>query len=215
MSKKLGLSWDTVKKWKASDGIEDISSRPHKLNTTLTKWQEDLILFERRQFKKPIDEIFFTLEERIPNLYPMKIYRCLRRYGLNILPQEFVDAERKIKKFRKYIKSVSLQTSEDFHWIEVWDSLFKGKEYLVYWFFELSPFKEDQILLPSGERCIKFIGTRRGVLDVFSQPPFFDRSPIEMVFFRQRIDTLLRILNFFPYRQSCSCILMEFYVHTF
>ena len=102
LSKKLGLSWDTVKKWKASDGIEDISSRPHKLNTTLTKWQEDLILFERRQFKKPIDEIFFTLEERIPNLYPMKVYRCLKRYGLNVLPQEFVDAEKKIKKFRKY-----------------------------------------------------------------------------------------------------------------
>jgi transposase-like protein len=102
LSKKLGLSWDTVKKWKASNGIEDISSRPHNLNTTLTKWQEDLILFERRQFKKPIDEIFFALGGRIPNLYPMKVYRCLRRYGLNVLPQEFVDAERKIKKFRKY-----------------------------------------------------------------------------------------------------------------
>jgi len=32
----------------------------------------------------------------------MKVYRCLRRHDLNVLPQEFVDAERKIKKFRKY-----------------------------------------------------------------------------------------------------------------
>src|SRR3990167_6934515 len=102
LSKKYHLNWGTVKKWRLAENVQDASSRPYKLNTTLTRWQEDLILFERRQFKKPIDEIFFALEERIPNLYPMKIYRCLKRYGLNVLPQEFVDAERKIKKFRKY-----------------------------------------------------------------------------------------------------------------
>lgn len=102
LCKTYGLSWNTVKKWKISDTIEDASSRPHKLHTTLTQWQEDVILFERRQFKKTVDEIFFALEYVIPDLYPMKIYRCLKRYGLNVLPQEFVDAERKIKKFRKY-----------------------------------------------------------------------------------------------------------------
>lgn len=102
LSEKYGLSWKTVKKWREAQTIEDRSSRPFHLNTTLVPFQEDLILFERRQFKKTIDEIFFTLEDKIPNLYPMKIYRCLRRYGLNVLPQEFVDAERKIKKFRKY-----------------------------------------------------------------------------------------------------------------
>jgi len=102
LCKKYGLSWKTVKKWKGKGNIEDTSSRPHKLNTTLTQWQEDLILFERKQFKKTVDEIFFALEHTIPDLYPMKIYRCLKRYGLNVLPREFIDAERKIKKFRKY-----------------------------------------------------------------------------------------------------------------
>jgi len=102
LAKRYNLNWGTVKKWKFAEKVQDASSRPHKLNTTLTQWQENLILFERRQLKKPIDEIFFTLEEKIPNLYPMKVYRCLRRYGLNVLPQEFVDAERKIKRFRKY-----------------------------------------------------------------------------------------------------------------
>lgn len=98
----MGLSWKTVKKWKEAQGIQDKSSRPIKINTTLTPFQEDLIVFERKQFKKTIEEIFFTLELAIPDLYPMKIYRCVKRYGLNILPQEFIDAERKIKKFRKY-----------------------------------------------------------------------------------------------------------------
>jgi hypothetical protein len=34
-------------------------------------------------------EFYLTL--RIPNLYPVKIYRCLKRHGLNILPDEFVN----------------------------------------------------------------------------------------------------------------------------
>jgi len=102
LAKKFNLNWGTVKRWKQSTSLEDKSSRPHKLNTTLTIEQEDLICFERKQFKKTIEEIFFTLEDKIPHLYPMKIYRCLCRYGLSVLPSEFIDAERKIKKFRHY-----------------------------------------------------------------------------------------------------------------
>ncbi|MCX7928981.1 MAG: DDE-type integrase/transposase/recombinase, partial [Patescibacteria group bacterium] len=102
LAKKLNLSWNTVKKWKFSDNIEDKSSRPYKLNTTLTKEQEELICFERKQFKKTIDDIFFSLEDKIPNLYPMKIYRCLKRHNLATLPSDFVAMERKIKKFKKY-----------------------------------------------------------------------------------------------------------------
>ena len=49
-----------------------------------------------------MDEIFLTLKDCIPNLYPMKVYRCLKRYGLNVLPDELARAEKKIKKFRKY-----------------------------------------------------------------------------------------------------------------
>ena len=42
------------------------------------------------------------MEDEIPNLYPMKIYRVLARYDLGRLPEEFLAAERKIKKFRNY-----------------------------------------------------------------------------------------------------------------
>lgn len=102
LAKKYGISQTTAQRWKKAKTLEDKSSRPYRLNTTLTIQQEELICFERKQFKKTIEEIFFTLEGRVPNLYPMKIYRCLRRYGLGILPSEFIDAERKIKKFRHY-----------------------------------------------------------------------------------------------------------------
>jgi len=102
LTRKFNLSWLTVKKWKERKFVEDKSSRPDKLRISLTKYQEDLILFERKKFKKSIEEIYLTLEEIIPNLYPVKIFRCLARYGLSILPEELVKAERQIKRFRKY-----------------------------------------------------------------------------------------------------------------
>ncbi len=92
----------TVRKWKYRDAIEDKSSCPNHINITLTKEQEDLILFERKHNKRTIDEIYFVLKDKIPDLYSMKIYRCLKRYNLNVLPVELATAERKIKKFKDY-----------------------------------------------------------------------------------------------------------------
>ena len=104
LSARYHLSWLTVKKWKVRESLEDKSSRPDTLRTVLTLEQEDLILFERKQFKKSIEEIYLTLEEQMPNLYPMKIYRCVARYGLSVLPQELLHAERQIKRFRRYAR---------------------------------------------------------------------------------------------------------------
>lgn len=102
LAHKFNLSWLTVKKWKEREFVEDKSSRPEKLRISLTREQEDLILFERKKFKKSIEEIYLTLQEDIPNLYPVKIFRCLTRHGLSTLPEELVKAERQIKRFRKY-----------------------------------------------------------------------------------------------------------------
>jgi transposase InsO family protein len=104
LSKKYALDWKTVKKWKVSNSVEDKSSRPKRLRTDLTTQEEDLICFHRKQFKSTIEEIFFALEHTFKDkkLYPMKIYRCLRRYGLQVLPKELKKAEREVKRFRKY-----------------------------------------------------------------------------------------------------------------
>ncbi len=102
LAKQFNISLSTVLRWKKRKTIDDKSSRPLKLNTTLTKIQEELICFERKQYKKPIDEIYLSLKDIIPNLYPMKIYRCLKRYGLDKLPEEFKKEENRIKKFKNY-----------------------------------------------------------------------------------------------------------------
>ena len=102
IAKKYNLSWNTVKKWKERDDIQDKSSKPDKLNITLTKQEEDLILFLRKHKKLSPDEIYCALQDKISNLYPMKVYRWLRRHNLNKLPDEFIKEERRIKKFKKY-----------------------------------------------------------------------------------------------------------------
>ena len=102
LAKKYNLSQTTVLRWKKAKTLEDKSSRPHHLRTDLTQPEIERILFERKQFKKTSEDIFSTLEDEIPNLYPMKIYRVLRRFELGRLPEELSNAERKIKEFRKY-----------------------------------------------------------------------------------------------------------------
>lgn len=105
LASQYGVSQDTVRKWQrlGRNGVyEDRSSRPNRLRTDLTGEHIERILFERKQFKKTVEDIFFTLEGDIPNLYPMKVYRVLVRYGLGKLPDELLGAERKIRKFRRY-----------------------------------------------------------------------------------------------------------------
>lgn len=102
LASELNLNVKTVRKWKTRKDVSDKSSKPFRLRTNLTQDQEDLIVYERRAHKKTLFEIWDTLDSIIPNLYPMKIYRVLDRWGLSILPKELTDADRLVKKFRKY-----------------------------------------------------------------------------------------------------------------
>jgi hypothetical protein len=42
---------------------------------------------QRRTFNE-LDDIYCALMDKIPNLYRMKVYRCLKRYNLDKLPEE-------------------------------------------------------------------------------------------------------------------------------
>lgn len=102
LAQELNLNVKTVRKWKRRDDLSDKSSKPNRLRTALTLKQEDLIVYERKAHKKTLFEIWDTLDEVIPNLYLMKIYRVLDRWGLSVLPHELTEADRLVKKFRKY-----------------------------------------------------------------------------------------------------------------
>lgn len=59
LARRFNLSLSTIKRRRTSSGLEDKSFRPHKINTTLFPEQEDLICFERKQFKKNLEDIFY------------------------------------------------------------------------------------------------------------------------------------------------------------
>jgi len=46
LAEKFNISWLTAKKWKERMSLEDKSSRPDKIRTTLSEKEEDLILFK-------------------------------------------------------------------------------------------------------------------------------------------------------------------------
>lgn len=102
LATELNLNLKTVRKWKNRHDLADRSSRPLRLRTNLTQEQEDLIVYERKAHKKSLFEIWDTLDEIIPCLYPMKIYRVLDRWGLSVLPKELATADRLAKRFKKY-----------------------------------------------------------------------------------------------------------------
>lgn len=102
LAQELNLNVKTVRKWKRRDDLSDKSSKPLRLRTNLTSYQEDLIIYERKAHKKTLFEIWDSLDKVIPNLYPMKIYRVLARWNLSVLPKEITEADRLFKKFRKY-----------------------------------------------------------------------------------------------------------------
>jgi len=102
LATELNLNIKTVRKWKRRDNLSDKSSKPKRLRTALTLNQENWIVYERKAHKKTLFEIWDTLDKVIPNLYPMKIYRVLDRWGLSVLPRELTEADRLVKKFRKY-----------------------------------------------------------------------------------------------------------------
>lgn len=99
---ELNLNEKTIRKWRGRESVADVSSRPQNLQTKVTREEEEMIVYERKAHKKTVFEIWDTLCTEIPNLYPMKIYRILVRWGLQVLPPEITRADRQIKKFRKY-----------------------------------------------------------------------------------------------------------------
>lgn len=162
LANKFNLSWLTVKKWKERKFVEDKSSRPEKLRISLSQYQEDLILFERKKYKKSIEEIYLTLGETIPNLYPVKIYRCLARYGLSVLPEELVKAERQIKKFRKYTIG----------FIHI-DTLYTPKINRIRWYIFTAIDRVSKIaFIQMSERKTKERGAEflKSVIDFYSYP---------------------------------------------
>ncbi|WP_133513374.1 DDE-type integrase/transposase/recombinase, partial [Candidatus Thiosymbion oneisti] len=93
LADELGVSEDTVRRWKQRDGVADGSHTPHRLQTTLTPAQEAVVVELRKTLLLPLDDLLVVAREFIhPDLSRSSLDRCLRRHGVSnlkaLLPKE-------------------------------------------------------------------------------------------------------------------------------
>ena len=91
LAHELGIHSRTVARWKARDQVLDRSTRPHRLATTLTDWEEALIVELRRSLALPLDDIVEAMRRCLnPNLSRSGVHRCLKRHALStrLTPQQ-------------------------------------------------------------------------------------------------------------------------------
>ena len=86
LARELGLTVDTVSKWKKRTDVNDRSHTAHRLQKTLTDAQEVLVVELRRSLLLPLDDLLVVVREFIqPDLSRSALSRCLRRMGVGNL----------------------------------------------------------------------------------------------------------------------------------
>ncbi len=107
LADELGVSEDTIRRWKGRDGVADGSHTPHRLQTTLTPAQELVVVELRKTLLLPLDDLLAVTHEFIhPDVSRSGLDRCLRRHGVSnltaLLPQEEGAQKPPHKRFKDY-----------------------------------------------------------------------------------------------------------------
>ena len=83
---RYGVSEGTVYKWKGRESFQDASHTPHRLQTTLTLAQEQIVVELRKMLLLPLDDLLAVTREFLcPQATRSGLDRCLRRHGVGIL----------------------------------------------------------------------------------------------------------------------------------
>jgi transposase InsO family protein len=83
LADRYNISKATARKWKNRESPEDLSHRPHKLNTTLTPAQEAIAVELRCMALLPLDDLVAVVREFInPAVSRAGLHRCLSRHAV-------------------------------------------------------------------------------------------------------------------------------------
>jgi transposase-like protein len=77
LARELGIHSRTVARWKGRQDGGDRSTRPHRLATTMTEWEDALIVELRRSLALPLDDIVEAMRRCI-NAYSDDVGRAFR-----------------------------------------------------------------------------------------------------------------------------------------
>jgi transposase InsO family protein len=88
LAAELGVSEVTVRRWKARSTAEDRSSRPHRIDTSLSPMEEQLCVELRTHLGLSLDDIVEVITRCLnPKLSRSAIHRCLQRHGVSARPK--------------------------------------------------------------------------------------------------------------------------------
>ncbi len=90
--RELGVSYNTIARWRGREGVYDRSHRPHRIATTLTAEEQCLAVELRRSLALSLDDIVEVLKRCVnPKLARSSIHRCLHRHGVSGRPKKQPD----------------------------------------------------------------------------------------------------------------------------
>ena len=83
LSEKLGVTKDTIYKWRKRDGVMDRSHKRHNLLSSLTSTDEEIVVELRNKVDLSLDDIVEVMQRCLnSNLTRSSIYRAMKRCGV-------------------------------------------------------------------------------------------------------------------------------------
>lgn len=99
---ELGVTEDTIRRWKGRDTVEDRSHTAHRLQTTLTPAQETVVIALRQTLWLPLDDLLAVTHEFVNEKVSRSgLQRLLKRHGVSRMPRE-TKPETTHKPFKAY-----------------------------------------------------------------------------------------------------------------
>lgn len=99
LADKYSVNVKTISKHRKRDYTEDKSSRPNKIHYALTPLEKELIRVVRTLTWMKLDDLVDTISETISKANRSNIYRTLKHFKINKVPEE---QKAKANKFKEY-----------------------------------------------------------------------------------------------------------------
>jgi transposase InsO family protein len=99
LSERFEIDEKTVSKWKNRAYLEDKSSRPHTINRSLSDLEREVIRVVRTMTWIELDDLVDSVLPSIPKANRSNVYRTLRAFNINRVPEE---KKEQAKKFKEY-----------------------------------------------------------------------------------------------------------------
>ncbi len=99
LTNNYNVNVKTIAKHKNRDFLNDKSSRPKRIHYALTPLEKELIKVIRTMTWMELDDLADTIVDIIPNANRSNVYRTLKAFDINRVPQE---QKEKAKKFKEY-----------------------------------------------------------------------------------------------------------------